>query len=151
MNFTDQELEHQRHANEVHELQQRIQELEADLRAIQSYHWHVCEECGDRWPCMLSESHAGTKWGECRACTIRDLDAEYDHRKRVEAENAELRKDAERYRWLRLSVYGRNTMQGTWGLVDEFKLRLPHVPDDDRGLELSLDASADAATKKNHS
>lgn len=52
-----------------------LQRLQAEAIAINAYHWHVCEECGSRWPCIIENCGGGTKWGSCMACATQERDA----------------------------------------------------------------------------
>lgn len=71
---------------------------------------------------------------KCDACQLLDANDEIE---RLKAENAELRKDAERYRWLRVNRYARRESDGV--MLDVF--------DEDGTLLDSdyLDAAIDAA------
>lgn len=84
----------------------------------------------------------------CDACRIDDLerqvagleaelesqyDATCEQIKRcaaAENERDRLREDAERYQSVRRGVWTREVVQGIWGLMTEFTIRLPYVPGD---------------------
>ncbi len=67
--------------------------------------------------------------------------------RRLAAENAALRKDAERYRWLRINAIGAFRTNGGKGPVSVYHLtKIPAIP----GIPEETDAAIDAAIQKEH-
>lgn len=96
------------------------------------------EAMKDYWGERCSESDT-----ECDCCAAWN---ELDELTALRAEVERLRVDAERWRVVRRSVWRNDRMQGLWGPVISFDLRLSADSVDDSGsVQATLDAAIDAA------